>query len=218
MFLFAFLFPVRSFRQLRVHVHGGVVGEDDHARFGTAWFFHVPDGNEVHRHVLGFLALAVVCSDGGYLIDNFLRDVLRGLIRLQGQDNVRSRYILGVEPQVPLSGHLCGEVIVFLVVSAHEDLPARRQSVFDWVRLGFFSAETLLGSLANVSRILQLLSNLVQFFQSMSAFNALENGFQIEDILRGFFQLVGFLVNRRLRLGILFEIILSILGSGIFLV
>ena len=86
------------------------------------------------------------------------------------------------------------------------------------MRLGFFSAETLLGSLANVSRILQLLSNLVQFFQSVSAFNALENGFQIENILRGFFQLVGFLVNRRLRLGILFEIILSIFGSGIFLV
>ena len=70
------------------------------------------------------------------------QDVLvRGLFAFQAQDDMRTRDILGMQPEIVEAGCLEGELVVLIVVFAYEDIMTVRCAETErtgWLVLGLF--------------------------------------------------------------------------------
>lgn len=57
--------------EVRIYVQCFIMSENDHAGFGSGWFFYVFDSGIIYRNVFGAAAFAVPCCDGCCLKELF---------------------------------------------------------------------------------------------------------------------------------------------------
>ena len=100
----------------RVYVQCFIMSENDHAGFGSGWFFYVFDPGIIYRNVFGAAAFAVPCCDGCCLKELFL-----WFLPFGEEDHVGAGDVLGMEPDVGRRGFFQRQPVVFLVVSSCKD-------------------------------------------------------------------------------------------------
>ena len=198
----------QPFHRVRIRrgEHGLVSHIDDHAGLRALRLADEAHRRVIDRDVRRASAPAVVRGD-----QRGRRDGRRGgLLSAQGEDHVRARDVLGVEPQVVLFRALQGQQVVLPVVAPREDGKPVARAEFQRLPL---PAAPLRASFrrAEISLPGQLGADLVQVALAGGAAQLLEHGVQVGELLPALFDLYRKNFLRRFRLSVFLVIFLGVL-------
>ena len=113
--------------------------------------------------------------------------------------------LLGVKPDVPLIGVLCGQTVVLAVVASHEDTQARGGAELPWPG-GPLEAGLLFAPLADIAAVGELDADIVEVLLRFGLGQLLQNALQILQLLPALLQLGRQVLLRRFGLGVLLEV------------
>ena len=118
--------------------------------------------------------------------------------------------LLGMEPDVPLVGVLCGQAVILPVVAAYQDTQARGGVELPWPG-GPLEAGLLLAVTAEVAAVGELGADIVEVLLRFGLGQLLQNALKILQLLPALLQLGRQVLLRRFGLGVLLEVAGSVL-------
>ena len=113
--------------------------------------------------------------------------------------------LLGMEPDVPLVGVLCGQAVILPVVASHEDTQSRGGAELPGLG-GALEAGLLFAPSPQVAAVRQLRADIVEVLFRFGLRQLLQNALQILQLLPAPLQLGGQVLLRRLGLGVLLKV------------
>ena len=113
--------------------------------------------------------------------------------------------LLGMEPDVPLVGVLCGQTVILPVVASHEDTQARGGAELPWPG-GPLEAGLLFAPLADIAAVGELDADIVEVLLRFGLGQLLQNTLQILQLLPALLQLGRQVLLRRFGFGVLLEV------------